>query len=142
MSSMSDRFIDTNVFVYMFDRTDGRKRSIATEIVTSAIREASAVISHQVVQETLNAVTRRTTPVATPEDAREFLDQVLSPLWTIWPGIETYRSCLTLQARYGFSFYDSLIVAAALDAGCSQLLSEDFQHGQRIEGLTVHNPFL
>jgi predicted nucleic acid-binding protein len=44
--------------------------------------------------------------------------------------------------RYGFHFYDSLIVAAALEAGCSRLFSEDLQHGQRIDGLTVENPFL
>jgi predicted nucleic acid-binding protein len=48
---------------------------------------------------------------------------------------------VTLQSRYGFRFYDSLIVAAALEAGCDRLLSEDFQDGQRIEGLTVVNPF-
>ena len=48
----------------------------------------------------------------------------------------------TLQARQGFSFYDSLIVAAALESGCSRLLTEDLQHGQRIDGLTIENPFL
>jgi len=43
--------------------------------------------------------------------------------------------------RYRFSFYDSLIVAAALDAGCKTLYSEDLQQGQRIDGLTIQNPF-
>ena len=45
------------------------------------------------------------------------------------------------QSRYGFGFYDSLIVAAALDAGCKTLYSEDLQHGQRVEGVTIINPF-
>lgn len=52
-----------------------------------------------------------------------------------------YQRCLDLQARYNYGFYDSLILAAALHAGCSRLLSEDFHHGQRIEGLTLENPF-
>ena len=46
-----------------------------------------------------------------------------------------------IRTRYGFSFYDSLIVAAALEAGCTTLYSEDMQDGQRIEGLTIRNPF-
>ena len=45
------------------------------------------------------------------------------------------------MGRFGFSFYDSLIVAAALEAGCTRLYSEDLQHGQRIQNLTIENPF-
>ena len=52
-----------------------------------------------------------------------------------------YHRALDFQARWRFGFYDSLIVAGALSAGCSKLLSEDLQRGQRIEGLTVVNPF-
>ena len=52
-----------------------------------------------------------------------------------------YRRGLDVQERWKFGFYDSLIVAAALEAGCKRLLSEDMQHGQRIEGLRIENPF-
>ena len=52
-----------------------------------------------------------------------------------------YQRALDLQTRYQFRFYDALIVAAALAAGCTRLYSEDLQHGQRIEGLTIVNPF-
>jgi predicted nucleic acid-binding protein len=52
-----------------------------------------------------------------------------------------YASALRLQARWRFGFYDSLIVAAALEGGCRRLLSEDLQHGQRIETLTIEDPF-
>ena len=52
-----------------------------------------------------------------------------------------YHRGLDLQIRYRFSFYDSLIVAAALEAGCKTLYSEDLQHAQEIEGLTIANPF-
>ena len=56
--------------------------------------------------------------------------------------IRLYKRALDIQARYHFGFYDALIIAAALEAGCSRLYSEDLQHGQRIERLTIENPFL
>jgi len=79
---------------------------------------------------------------ATPEKARKFLDYVLNPLWQVNPTQAFYRRGLDLQIRYQFSFYDSLIVAATLEAGCKTLYSEDMQHGQKIEQLTISNPFM
>jgi predicted nucleic acid-binding protein len=76
------------------------------------------------------------------EGAKDFLRQVLVPLWRVSPSPALYDRALDLQSRYRYGFYDSLIIAAALDAGCTQLFSEDLQDGQRIEGLTIRNPFL
>jgi predicted nucleic acid-binding protein len=56
--------------------------------------------------------------------------------------IETHECGLAITKRYGYSIYDSLIAASALNAGCVVLYSEDFQHGQRVDGLTVRNPFV
>ena len=56
--------------------------------------------------------------------------------------LSLYRRALDIQARYRYGFYDSLIVAAALDAGCTRLYSEDLQDGQKIEALTIENPLL
>ena len=58
------------------------------------------------------------------------------------PSHALYRRALEIQARYRYGFYDSLIIAAALEAGCQRLLSEDMQHGQQIEHLRIVNPFL
>ena len=138
---MSGDFIDSNVFVYLFDETDERKREIADGIVESALQAHSASISFQVVQETLNVVTSKLPTPMTAEDAGRFLERVLEPLWRISLSLALYRRALDLQTRYRYGFYDSLIVAAALDAGCTRLYSEDLQDGQRIEGLTVENPF-
>jgi predicted nucleic acid-binding protein len=74
-------------------------------------------------------------------DAREWFDTVLAPLVAVHPSKDLYRRSLDLQARYGYGLYDCLIIAAALEAGCKRLLSEDLQHGQRIEGLRIENPF-
>jgi predicted nucleic acid-binding protein len=138
---MSADFLDSNVLVYLFDETDERKRSIADTRVRRALDTHDAVISHQVVQETLNVLTRGMRSAVRPEDIREFLARTLVPLWKGSPSPALYESALSLRDRYGFGFYDALIVAAAIEAGCTRLLTEDLQHGQRIEGLTIENPF-
>ena len=67
---------------------------------------------------------------------------MLLPLWSVAPSAELYRRGLEIQSRYQYGFYDALIIAAALEASCTRLLSEDLQHGQKIENLTIENPFL
>ena len=135
-----EQFLDTNVFVYMFDETDAAKRRQAETLVAESLADGTGCVSFQVVQETLNVLIRRLDFVA--EDARRVLEQVLAPLWQVYPSPALYQYAIALQGRYGFSFYDSLIIAAALEAGCARLYSEDMQHGQRIERLTILNPFL
>ncbi len=138
---MSVDFLDTNILIYTLDETDDRKSGIARQLVHSALRSGSAIISFQVVQETLNTITRKLPVPATPEQAGVFLTGTLVPLWKVNPSRELYRRGLHIQALYQFAFYDSLIVAAALEAGCRNLFSEDMQHGQIIEQLVIKNPF-
>lgn len=138
---MSADFIDSNVFVYLFDETDKAKRDTARQLVTHALEDGSACISFQVVQETLNVITRKLARPAAPDDARRFLELVLVPLWSVMPSEGLYRRGLEIQVRHRFSFYDALIVAAALDAGCTRLFSEDMQHKQRVETLVIIDPF-
>jgi len=130
------------VLIYAFDQRDPRRSTIAQGLLARAQREHSAIISAQVVQETLNVLVRRLTPPMSAANARKVLDHILTPLWRIHPSPALYARGLDIQERYGFSFYDSLIVAAALEGGCTRLLSEDMQHGQQIEELRVENPFL
>lgn len=134
-------FIDTNVFVYQLDTSDTRKHAIAERIVRNALAGENACISFQVVQECLNTALRKARIALDATAARSYLDTVLVPLLKVVPSAALYRSALILQERWRFSFYDSLIIAAALEAGCTQLYSEDLQHGQRLEGLTIENPF-
>jgi predicted nucleic acid-binding protein len=136
-----DRFIDTNVFIYQLDTRDPRKHAIADRIVGEALARDNACISFQVIQECLNTVLRKAEITLDAAAARLYVDTVLAPLDRVASSIELYRSALHLQQRWKFSFYDSLIVAAALEAGCKHLLSEDLQHGQRIGTLRIENPF-
>lgn len=139
---MSDDFMDSNVFVYMFDETDNRKRDTAVRLVESALHTGSASISFQVIHEILNVVTRKVATPMTTGDAKRFMEEVLVPLWRVSPSVGLYNRALDIQARYRYGFYDSLIVAAALEEGCTRLYTEDLQDGQKIEGLTIENPFL
>lgn len=138
---MSGDFIDSNVFVYLFDEISPAKRRTARELIDAAVATGGASISFQVIQETLNVMTRKLTPRATSDEARRFLDEVLVPLWRVMPSQGLYQRAIDIQSRYRYSFYDALIVAAALAAGCTRLYSEDLQHGQQIEGLMIENPF-
>jgi predicted nucleic acid-binding protein len=99
------------------------------------------VNSYQVIQETLNVVTRKLPSPMSTENARRFLEQILIPLWQTMPSLALYQQDLELQLRYGFSFYDALIVAAALESGCTRLYTEDLQHGQQVGELLIENPF-
>lgn len=136
---MSADFLDTNVIVYLFDPRDSRKQAIAATLIERGLLEGTALISHQVVQETLNVVSRA--PVLAQSDSTRLLDAVLLPLWRVQPSPGLFHRSLEIRMRYGYSLYDSLIVAAALEAGCDRILSEDLQHGQRIEALVVEDPF-
>ena len=135
-------FLDSNVFVYAVDNASPAKQAVALRLLKQAHTHQSAVISFQVVQETLHVLRRKFRVVANPPDTHDFLRNVLAPLWRVQPSAALYARALDVQERHQFSFYDALIVAAALEAGCPRLLSEDLQHGQRIEGLTIKNPFL
>ena len=135
-------FLDTNVLVYTFDDTAPVKRDAARALVGRALADGSGRISFQVVQEFLNVATRK---FAVPMDearARAYLAAVLAPLCTVFASTALYERALGVRERWRFSWYDSLLVAAAVDSGAGILYSEDLQHGQRVDTLTVIDPFL
>src|ERR1051326_2920915 len=101
---MSGSFIDTNVFIYMLDETDDPRRAIAHQMVLEAIQSRDAVISFQVVQETLNVITRRALTPAVPDDARAFLNRFLMPLMRVMPSHDLYEATLEIQSRYRYTF--------------------------------------
>jgi predicted nucleic acid-binding protein len=135
-------FIDTNLFIYQLEASDERRAATADRIISRGIETRNACISFQVVQECLNTVLRKAEIPLSTDETRQYLDNVLAPLYRVPASLSLYRRALELQARYRYGFYDSLIIASALDAGCALLYSEDLQDGQRIEGLTIENPFV
>jgi predicted nucleic acid-binding protein len=134
-------FVDTNIFVYSFDRNAPEKQQRARQLIQSALSTQRGIISTQVVQEFLNVALRKFARPMTASEAREYLRVVLAPMCQHYPSLALYDRSLLLQEETGFSFYDSLIVAAALESGCSTLLSEDLQHGRNVQGVALVNPF-
>ena len=136
------RFIDTNIFIYQLDSSDKHKHRIAESLIKDALATGNGCTSAQVAQECLNVALRKAAVPLTPDALRRYLEVVLGPLVQVTTTTHLLHRALDAQARWRFSFYDSLVVAGALTAGCRTLLTEDLQHGQRLDGLTVVNPFL
>lgn len=126
-------FIDTNVLVYAHGT--GAKSETAREAIL-----AGGVISVQVLNE-FAAVLRRKFGLEWDVIADALAD-VRTALGPVCPvDVEIHLNAVALARSHGFNFYDALIVASALAAGCDTLLTEDFQTGRRIGGLTIVNPF-
>lgn len=137
----AESFIDTNIFIYQLERLDARKAKIADDLIAHGITTQSACISFQVIQECINTAIRKAEVPLTEDEMRKYMEDVLVPLYSVQSSIHLYQASLEIRFRYRFSFYDSLIVAAALEAGCKTLYSEDLNHGQQIDGVTITNPF-
>lgn len=134
-------FLDTNIFVYTFDPSSSEKQNRARNLVVSAIEHHQGIISYQVIQEFFNVATRKFRKPLEYRDCNAYLETVLAPLCKVYPTIELYHEAIDIQERWQLSYYDALIVAAALSAKCNLLLSEDFQDGLKIKDLMVENPF-
>ena len=134
-------FFDTNVVSYSLDNTDNRKGAVAKLLLRSAVETKSGFLSYQVVQELLNLGYKKFIPPMTQTDARLFLSDVVGGFDLVLWSVELTHRAIDVRNQFHFGWYDSLIVAAALEAKCETLYTEDLQHGQRIEGLVVVNPF-
>ena len=134
-------FLDTNIFVYSFDETAPQKQQTARSLIRNALGTQRGVISSQVVQEFLNVALRKFVQPMTIAESRDYMTVTLLPLCRHYPSAPFYDRALRLKEVTGFSFYDSLIITAAVDTGCSTLLSEDLQDGRTVQGIKIVNPF-
>lgn len=139
---MSGRyFLDTNILVYVFDAKATAKAKRAATLVRQAVDTGVGIISYQVAQEFLNLALRRFPHPFTVAEAEQYFLAVLKPLLAVESSPSLFLEGLRISSRYQFGWYDSLIIAAALEGKCSILYSEDMQDGQRIESLRIENPF-
>jgi len=127
-------FFDTNILVYA--ATSDPKKQIAVDCL-----RRGGVTSVQVLNEFVQ-VARRKLRLDWPQ-IELALGLVRTSLQDIAPlTLNTHTGAVLLAREHGLSFYDALIVAAANEAGCATLLSEDLQHGRKVGGLVIVNPFL
>lgn len=128
-------FFDTNVLVYAFLSNDPRHGT------ARALAAGGGVISVQVANEFVDVARRK---------MRWEWDDVVAMLsaFRAWFGApapltdEIHQAGLALARRYNLRIYDGLILSAAKQAGCATVYTEDMQHGQTLDGVLIHNPFL
>ena len=133
MRPMTANFFDTNIILYLLD--DGPKAELS-----EALLAKEGMISVQVLNETLVNCLRKAS--MSWQEAGQFLDviRLVCPVVDLTP--ETHEIGRALGERYGFAVYDAMIVAAALQNGCTTLYSEDMHDSLRVEDqLTIVNPF-
>lgn len=132
--SPAESFFDTSALLYLLS-ADSRKADRIEGLLA-----AGGTISVQVLNE-FSAVALRKLAMPLPE-VREILATVRAVCRVEPVTTETHDRALVILERYGFAFYDSVLIAAALIAGCRRLYCEDLQHGQLIDRqLRVINPF-
>ena len=129
-------FLDTNVLVYLYSSDEPEKRAVAIKLT----EQNDPVVSTQVLSELANTLSRkfRLSYDVVAQAVTEVQDSCA--VLPVMP--ETIVQVLSFANKYQYSYYDSLILAVALSAGCTTRFTEDMQHGQVIEGsLTINNPF-
>jgi|APTNR8051073442_1049403.scaffolds.fasta_scaffold01126_11 predicted nucleic acid-binding protein len=135
---MSDKiFIDTNLLIYSIS-TDSAKAATVEQMLRKPL---NFIVSTQIINEFVHTCYRKN--LLSASDVKRVVEEFLLFFELVVIEENTIRSALDLKLRYGYSWYDSLVIAAALENECSTLLSEDLQHGQIIDGrLTILNPFI
>lgn len=136
-------FLDTNIFVYAFLTNEPRKRAKAVELIEACLGSGRGSISYQVVQEFVNVARKKFATKLSSDDCKAFIDAAMQPLNRVASSTTLIHTALDLQDELKYSFYDCVMVAAALESGAETLYTEDLQHWQLVRGtLRIVNPFL
>lgn len=132
-------FIDTNVLVYCFDSDEPAKRERALAIMDGA-EGSDLVVSTQVLQEFYVTVVRKLANPLPEADAEQAVaDLALLPVVRI--DARMVLLAIATSRAHRLSLWDALVLHAAIEAGCTRLLTEDLQHGFELDGVRVENPF-
>ena len=127
-------FFDTNVLIYAFAKDDRRTK------IAEALLAGGGVLGVQTLNEFVAVAVRKLGM------SWEEVLEALSAIRVLFPSpvpltVQTHDRALGIAGRYGYHIYDSLVIAAALEAHCNTLLSEDMNDGQTVEGLTIRDPY-
>jgi predicted nucleic acid-binding protein len=132
-------FADTNLIVYVMDPAEMEKRLYVRDFLAQIIRHHTLVLSPQSLNECYRVVTEKR-DLMPRNDAQRFIKAWLK--YSTAPyDFEVTRQAWRIQDRHGFDWWDSMLLASASLAGCEFFLSEDMQHEQAVDGLTIVDPF-
>jgi predicted nucleic acid-binding protein len=133
-------FVDTNVLVYAFDKSDSPKQRVAQQLINQLMDEDRLRVSTQVLQELFVTLTRKVSQRCSIQEALEVLEDL-----TAWPLITidyaAIRAAVELAQQAMLSFWDALVLVAAARSGAEVLYTEDLNDGQKILGVRITNPF-
>jgi predicted nucleic acid-binding protein len=132
-------FLDTNVLVYFIDEDEPEKRGIARSLIEEHLVGGNAMISVQVLREFYSVSRRLARPLS--DERAEDMVRYFSTFRTLPEDAGMVLGATRRGRELGFSFWDALIVEAALKGGADRLLTEDLQDGRVIEGMRIENPF-
>jgi len=134
------RFVDTNILLYAKDSSEPEKQPVAEALMRELWQDRSGRLSVQVLNEYFVNATQKLKPGLTREEAWSDIEA-----FSVWdPQVidsDLMAGAFRIQGRYALSWWDSLIVAAAVKTGCDEIVSEDLSAGQEYEGVRVFNPF-
>jgi predicted nucleic acid-binding protein len=134
-------FVDSNVLVYLFDQDSPNKKAAAQRILQTEASVGNILLSTQVLQEFYVTVTRKLAQPLKPETALEVVTR-FGALPLVIVDMSLILSAIRRSQKDSISFWDSLIIDAALKGGAQRLWSEDLQHGRMVNGMRIENPFL
>ena len=139
MSDKTKVFFDSNILVYFADSADPQKQQIAENLIKNAVINDNGVISTQSLQEFFAATTRKL--LCTKEKAKEYIENFSNSFTVEQVSVPLILKAINISIKNQFSFWDSLILSAAIQSGCIICYSEDLSNGQIIEGVKIVNPF-
>ena len=135
-----DYFLDTNILVYAYDSTAGRKHTQAMQLVEGCWENENGCLSLQVLQEFYVTITRKIMLPLEYQTARQIIADLAH--WRIHaPDTDDLLQALDLQHSHQLAFWDAMIVQSAICLACKELISEDLSHGQLYGDVRVVNPF-
>ena len=139
MSDKTKVFFDSNILVYFADGADPQKQLIVENLIKNAVINDNGVISTQSLQEFFAATTRKL--MCSKEKAKDYLENFKDSFVVEQISVTHILKAVDICIKNQFSFWDSLILAAAIQSGCVICYSEDLTNGQLVEGVKIVNPF-
>jgi predicted nucleic acid-binding protein len=134
-------FLDTNVLIYAYDVSAGKKHEMAKTILMDLWNSGKGVLSIQVLQEFFVNITKKVSKPLDINTAKDIIKDLLKWDVVMIDG-ESLLEAVEIHIRRQYSFWDSIILKAAQKGGAVLLLSEDLMHGQTIDGVKIKNPFI
>lgn len=135
-------FIDTNIIVYLFDDRYPKKQKISKDIMHKGLKDRAGKISFQVIQEFTNVAINKFEETILKKDLTHFIKKILLPLNSGFQSVDLINKAIEINYSHSISFYDALILSATIEANCKVLYTEDMEHGFKIDGVKVVNPFV